>query len=734
MVNYKYKDLFTKSHIDKQLRIATDDGLFVAENSDIHFEDFELTESLCSDSELRFGSCEASMVKFQIRNAFIPLVGKWLVITETMEKKTDVPFQYGRYKVFSDVPTADKEYRDITAYDAMYEILNADVASWYNSLLPEKISTVTLKQFRESFVRYFEITEVVPEKGLVNDNMTVEKTVSPEHMSGKDVITAICEINGCFGHIGRDGKFHYIYLPQAIEGLYPANDLYPDHAPEWMAQAKTGHLYPQDPKSTRIGAGNYIKCTYEDYHTKPITKLQIRQEENDIGRTWPDDDISESDNCYIIQDNFLIYGKSSEQLAVIAENIFGRITDIVYRTYDAEVMGNPCFEVGDPVRLLTKYAIVESYILQRTLKGIQALRDNFSAEGVEKYNEKVNGVQNSIIQLKGKANILTRTIEETKLEMYDIEKGLYNTITVTAKDIRAELKNTAEGLTSNINITAGQIRAELQNTKEGLESAVSVTAGQIRSELKNTKDGLESTISQTASEIRSEVAQADAGLSSRITQNSNSITAEVTRATTAEGNLSASIKVNADNINLKVSRANLVSEINQSAEAVTIKAQKIDLQGLVNATELVSKFATISTLNATTANLNNLIATKATIESLNAAVARIGSIEADYATVGELNAESANLQNLIAQKIDATTVKADYMEVANWTSAGKIRADRIETSSLVIGTNQITGTARVTIPYPSFTTIRCMGTDGKPMSFICATDATYQIVHVVATE
>lgn len=153
MVDYKYKDLFTKSHVDKQLRIATDDGMFVVTNEDIHFEDFELTESLCSDSELRFGSCEASMVKFQIRNAFIPLAGKWITIAETLDGNADAPFQYGKYKVFSDVPTADREYRDIVAYDAMYDIINSSAISWYNSILPHKDSKVTMKQFRESFVR-----------------------------------------------------------------------------------------------------------------------------------------------------------------------------------------------------------------------------------------------------------------------------------------------------------------------------------------------------------------------------------------------------------------------------------------------------------------------------------------------------------------------------------------------------------------------------------------------------
>lgn len=500
MVNYKYKDLFLQSHIDKQLKIAADDGSFTATNSDIHFEDFELTESLCSDSELRFGSCEASMVKFQIRNAFIPLAGKWLTVTETLDGNTDVPFQYGRYKVFSDKPTADKEYRDILAYDAMYDILGADLSAWYNTILPNKDSTVTMKQFRKSFIAHFDLEEVVPENGLVNDNMTVERTIAPEQISGKDVITAICEINGCFGHIGRDGKFHYIYLPQDIGGLYPVNNLFPDHAPDYLPQQQeTGHLYPQDPKGERMGTGRYKECQYEDYVVRQINKIQIRQEENDIGTIYPKTEPSGKDNSYVIQDNFLVYGKLTEELDVIAENIYGKIIGIVYRPFSADCIGNPCFEVGDPLRFSTKHKIVESYILSRTLKGIQNLNDSYSSKGLESRSQNVNSLQKSIIQLKGKANILTRTIEETRLEMYDIGEGLNNTISVTAAGLDAK-------------ITSEQNRASAE--EERLSNSISVTASGLEAEIERAQeaeDGLQkdytAKITATSEELSSEITE-----------------------------------------------------------------------------------------------------------------------------------------------------------------------------------------------------------------------------------
>lgn len=599
MVDYKYKDLFLKSHVDKQLLIATDDGLFTATNPDINWENFELSESLCSESELRFGSCEASMVKFQIRNAFIPLAGKRLTVTETLDGNTDVPFQYGRYKVFSDVPTADKEYRDITAYDAMYDILNADMAAWYNSVLPNENSTVMLRQFRTSFIRHFGLEEVLPEGGLVNDSVVVERTVQPEQISGKDIITAICEINGCFGHIGRDGKFHYIYLPQAIEGLYPANDLYPDHAPEWMVQAKTGHLYPQDPKSTALGIGRYIKCQYEDYTTKRIEKLQIRQKENDIGIIWPSENSVDSDNCYIIEDNFLVYGKSHEELSLIAENIFSKITDIVYRPFDATCVGNPCLEVGDPVRLPTKYAIVESYILKRTMKGIQSLRDNYTADGKEKYSEKLNGVQKSIVQLKGKTNTLERNVEETRLEMIDMGEGLSNTIAITAREIRGELQDTANGLETQIFLTAEGIKTDVSKMYEtkteasaeytSIRSSISQEAGRISSEIEratNTEQMLSGKITSTETNLSSRIEQTESRIYTEVSANYQTLSG----AQEQYRNLQSSIDQNANNIALKVSQSDyngssIASLINQSADTIQIEAQHINLNGAVTANE-----------------------------------------------------------------------------------------------------------------------------------------------------
>jgi hypothetical protein len=619
VVNYQYAELFKKDSIDKQLTIETDDKTTKITNVELHQEQFELTESICSESELTIGSCEAAVLKFTVSNIFLPMKDKMITVKTVIDNNTANPFQIGRYKVYSDTPTADRTKRDIVAYDRLYDVINADVAEWYNTLLPDKDSITTMKAFRDSFFGYFRIEQA--DVQLVNDDMKVEKTVEPEELSGATVLNCICEINGCFGHIGRDSKFHYIYLEQEIQGLYPRNDLYP-----------ADDLYPREPKSTRISKSLYISAQYEDFLVKTIDKLQIRKEEDDIGVI-----VGSGTNSYVIQDNFLVYGKGSEELTEIANNIYGKIRGIIYRPFSADCKGNPCIEVGDAVRLPTKYEIIESYVLKRTLKGIQALRDEYEATGEEYRSTQVNSVHKSIIQLKGKTNVLTRTIEETNSKISDVANGLSSEIKQTATDIRAEVKNTTDGLSSSIYQNAESIATEVKRANEAegnLSTKITQTAESITSEVSknyetkenatNTKTELESSIKQTAdgftaelskqvtetkqyAESAAETAESNAKqdtadklkdysttteMNTQINATAEGISAEVTRklqsySTTEQMN--SAIRQTADSINTEVSKKvngdEIISKINQSAENVSIEANKINLNGAVTANQ-----------------------------------------------------------------------------------------------------------------------------------------------------
>ena len=396
MINHELKDLFKQSSVHKKFVIDYDGGTI--SNSDMFMEEFSLEESLCSEEELRFGCCEASVVRFPISNTFTSLNGKVLDVSVVLDHNENKPLKIGKYKVASDIPTADRKRKDITAYDALFDVINANVADWYNALLPNNDSSVTLKQFRNSLFGYFGIEQM--EVSLVNDNMIVTKTIQPTELSGSVVANAICELNGCFGHINRDGLMDYVFLKKSWSSLYPADDLYP-----------SDDLFPREGKTHKYSSSDYQigDCDYEDYVSRKITGIEIRQAENSVGNF-----VGEKENPYIVSDNFLIYGKSTEEMTQIAENMLAIIKEIDYRPFTLHTFrGNPCAEVGDGITIYTDNQIVESYILNRTLGGIQAFTDSFEDKGKEYHTEKLNGVQSQITQLKGKTNVgeeITRTI------------------------------------------------------------------------------------------------------------------------------------------------------------------------------------------------------------------------------------------------------------------------------------------------------------------------------------
>lgn len=465
MSNYTYADLFDKSASKKEITIETEDKSVKITNSEIHFEQFELKEILCDDDYLTFGQCNASQLKFKISNVFTSMIGKQINVSAVINGHTDTPFIFGKYRVVSDKPTDDKRCRNVTAYDVIYNIGESEVSSWYNGLK----FPLTLKQFRDSFFSYFGVEQVAIT--LPNDSMEVAETIKPSELSGQTVMEAICSINGCFGHINHDGKFEYVFLKEIISGLYPQKVLYPQKG-----------LYPRKgSEKEKVTGGKYKSVKYEDFVCQKVTKVQIRQSENDIGAVYPDTEITENDNSYILQDNFLVYGMGADALETVARNLYEVIKVVKYRPYNCEKIGNPCLSLGEAVNVYTAKEIIESYVLSRTYKGIQQPTDTISASGKSpKYSEQVNGINKSIIQLRGKTNELERTVEETRSEIKDVESGLDTKITQNAGKIEAEAKratDTEVELAAAISLQADQIK--LKVSKGDVSSQLSVESGQV---------------------------------------------------------------------------------------------------------------------------------------------------------------------------------------------------------------------------------------------------------------
>lgn len=455
MIDYKYYDLFDKSSVDKQLKIVCQDGTILTnKNFSSTSSDFSLSESLCSDSKLSFGKCESACLKIKIANTINSLKGQTLQVTETLNNKDDVPFKIGTYIVDEDTLTSDKKYRNITAYDRLYSVSSMNVSDWYSKLFPSKqvpliryenvtkewtytgidgkevteyyeelepityyqteYESITLKAFRDSFFKYIGLTQ--QSTTLVNDNMKVSKSVDDIDLTAKDVLEAICEINGVFGKMSRDDVFIYVELKSFSRGLFPSKTLYPNSS-----------LFPRKPgniDTRRLQMGEYKTLQVGDTNFEQITKLQIRQSEDDIGYIAGDD----TGVSYIIQGNFLTYSSGTDELKIIANNVLSKISKVIFNPINITLQGNPCVETGDTIRIVdTNNKVYMSYVLQRTLTGIQMLMDSIISEGDQSLAE-VNGIHHDILKLQGKTNELSRLIEGTSSILNDYAKGLKSEI------------------------------------------------------------------------------------------------------------------------------------------------------------------------------------------------------------------------------------------------------------------------------------------------------------------
>lgn len=414
MIQSEYSKLFFKNSTHKTLTITFEDGTTLS-NHELHQENFTLEEAICSESQLTFGACEASCLKFRGSNIVGTKKGQWL-IAETKIDGTKSSFKFGKYKVNSDKPTADRNWRDFIAYDAMYDIINEDMTDWMKKVR----FPLTCNEFAIKFLAHFNLN--CTGATLINGDVLLYYTLDDdEKVTGKDIINALCEFNGCFGKINRDGDFEFKYLNENKKALYPANDLYPKE--DLFPKIAKGvfpddylypneSLFPSDPTAINLSA-YYKSCQYEDYICQKITMLHLTDDEGldlDIG--------DYGTNVYTISNNIFVRGYTEEELIKIFTPVLEQMAKVEYRVVSIELKGNPCVETGDLIRLNTKKEILYAFVMERKLEGIQTLKDSFAAKGEEYYSQGLNSVQASI------NHAVRRVIKRTQKELTAYDKAV----------------------------------------------------------------------------------------------------------------------------------------------------------------------------------------------------------------------------------------------------------------------------------------------------------------------
>lgn len=531
--------------------------LYYIEPADIVANSFEMTESISNADQIVYGSVEPSCMKIQISDNY-DVLGSNSELGNLIEgefkdyadgrlweyvigRKIIMLIGAGGDEYYSDFYISDvkgegtTKFKTITAYDAL-SLFDKNVAEWYNGL---NFNSLTLKAFRESLCTYcgVEFESVT----LPNDSMTISRTMSATSITGREILAQCCELCGC----------------------WPKIDLWGTNKLKWVTLGETScetfdysqYDYTFRPDSTR-----------EEYDCKGINAVIIRATDDDVGGHYP---ATVQDNPYIIQGNFLCFGKSTAELTTIAQNIYNQIANKPYRPHKTVITGRPYLEPGDKVTV--KFAdgnggTFDTYILKRTMTGEAALLDTYEAKGKKEHREQY-GISQQIQQIQGRTNELTRTVDETVNTITRIE---YLTPVLSKTDPSTEWADDEKAAKEGYQWFDG---TDLR-IWDGAAWKLTIYPDYNQStQPNNAKEG-EYWYNPTTGEIK------------KLVGDTWTADSTVCIPTTWTQTMQTQLKITAEGVQSTVTKDNIISTINQSAESVSINASKIDLTGYVTISSL----------------------------------------------------------------------------------------------------------------------------------------------------
>jgi len=205
---------------------------------------------------------------------------------------------------------------------------------------------------------------------------------------------------------------------------------------------------------------------------------------------------------------------------------------------------------------------------------------------------------------------------------------------------------------------------------------LAITQGVWQSDITNAIDSYDGTVTES---IRDRVATTEtnlSGITTRVSDVESTTSSLGSRMTTAE----SAITQNADNINLKVSKDSVISEINQSPETIKISASKVNIEGAVTFSSFDSTLQNRITGVETSADtaLKGLKAYTGTSSTAAGTAAKVVSCsDTDFAltngTTITITFSTASTADAPTLNVNSKGAKAIYFDNAVASSSNKFR-------------------------------------------------------------
>ena len=671
------KSAYTGDSIQKSLTISFPNRNITFTNTDIVSESLEITESIETERYLTFKGCIASQCKFQVAENVQDLRGEYITVS-IQAGSTETISLFKGYVDEQNNETHEDVITEFICYDALYKIGSKNMQSWVDGLT----YPITVKNFRDSLFSNLGITQETTT--LVNDSLTISSNFKTfcDNPSATDIMKWICEANAVFGQMGRDGKFHYRELKTLTKGTYPSETTYPSST-----------TYPSGENTDIvIESSAYISLTYEPYEIDLISKVTIYDSGGlDIAYS------GSGTNVFGITDNPIAFSLSS--MATAASNIYGKVGGLNYiPVVNMQCVGMPYMECGDSFLSYTKKNIVRTPILQRTFKGIQALRDDYTSDSDRNRPEHVattvsrtNANKQTIIDVQADIvnfkQIVADEIQATNAKFNSLDASKITTGTLSADRIAANSISVAK-LTGSISKTdtGTGMSAWSINLTDGTMTIGSINADKIKAgTISADRIGANSI---GVGKLTGSISKTDTGSSM------DSWEINLTNGTMTIGSINAN-KIKAGTISSARLDSDVITTSNLSAQSIngsqitagTIKAEKIEA-GTITATQIQNGTIDSSKVNLSASDSEGWgVSISNNGTSFSKGTFGVGGI---YGTIGDVSSQggwgvdfgngsgngSFHVGHLSADSIDSGYISANLIQ------AGSLTVDKISSTSL----------------------------------------------------
>ncbi|NMW84027.1 peptidase [Mobiluncus curtisii] len=242
-------------------------------------------------------------------------------------------------------------------------------------------------------------------------------------------------------------------------------------------------------------------------------------------------------------------------------------------------------------------------------------------------------------------------------------------------------------------LNGAELAANLQAAKTQIARA-NASVEQVQASLKQTQGELVKTSSDTATaKAQAEKALQDA------TSTQNALEAFKVQVADETKNINSSLTMVSDNVNLRVKRAEIITQINLSNETVLIDAAKVHISGQTSIDDAVIGTAMIADAAITNAKIGQLSADKITTGTLASARIAAGSITSDKLTIANGYIQTAMISDAAITSakiayIDASKITTGLLD-ANRIGAASITADKLSANAIQVGLAGWTSNIRI---------------------------------------